>query len=191
LEGLTTARLVDACRALPVSEELTLEATVRSTLRTLAIRWRVLNAEALAQHKLLVRLVEAHAPKLLAEHGVGPDTAAALLITAGDNPDRLHSEAAFAALCGASPIPANSGKRQNQHRLNRGGDRQANAALHRIVLVRLVHHEETRAYMAAHRTPNKSNSLHVMRCLKRYLARRLYPLIIEASTQPQTQRQAA
>lgn len=191
LEGLTTARLINACRDLPVSDELTLEATVHGTLRALATRWRALNAEARAQHKLLVRLVQAHAPKLLAEHGVGPDTAAALLITAGDNPERLHSEAAFAALCGASPIPANSGKRQNRHRLNRGGDRQANAALHRIVLVRLVHHEETRKYMTAHRTPNKSNSLHVMRCLKRYLARRLYPLIIEAATQPQPQRRAA
>jgi transposase len=190
LEGLTIARLVKACRALPVSDELTLEATVNSTLRTLATRWCALNTEALTQHKLLVRLVEAHAPKLLAEHGVGPDTAAALLITAGDNPDRLHSEAAFAALCGVSPIPASSGK-TNRHRLNRGGDRQANAALHRIVLVRLVHHDETKKYMTAHRTPNKSNSLHVMRCLKRYLARRLYPLIIEAATQPQPQRAAA
>jgi transposase len=190
LEGLTPARLVDACCALPVTDELTLEATVHSTLHALASRWRALNAEALAQHKLLARLVAAHAPKLLAEHGVGPDTAAALLITAGDNPDRLRSEAAFAALCGASPIPASSGK-TDRHRLNRGGDRQANAALHRIVLVRLVSHEETRKYMTAHRTANKSNSLHVMRCLKRYLARRLFPLIVEAASQPQPQRQAA
>ncbi len=183
LEGLTPARLIDACRALPVRDELTLEATVHTTLRALATRWRALNTEALDQHKLLARLVTAHAPQLLAEHGVGPDTAAALLITAGDNPHRLHSESAFAALCGASPIPASSGQ-THRYRLNRGGDRQANAALHRITLVRLVRHEETRTYMSAHRTPNKSNTLHVMRCLKRYLARRLYPLII-AATQPQ------
>lgn len=182
--GLTPIRLIDACQQLPVSAELTLDNTISRTLRTLATRWRHLQAEARIAHKLLTELVTAQAPKLLAEHGVGPDTAAALLISAGDNPGRLRSEAAFAALCGSNPIPASSGN-TNRHRLNRGGDRQANAALHRIILVRLVHHEETKAYMTAHRTPNRSNSMHVMRCLKRYLARRLYPLLLEATEQPQ------
>jgi transposase len=82
---------------------------------------------------------------------VGPDSAAALLIAAGDNPGRLHSEAAFAALCGASPVEASSGKTR-RHRLNRGGDRQANAALYRVVLVRLRWHQPTRDYLARRTT---------------------------------------
>ena len=94
----------------------------------------------------LERLTRLAAPSLLRIFGVGPDTAAALMIAAGDNPHRLHSEAAFASLCGANPIPASSGK-TNRHRLNRGGDRQANAALYRIVLVRLRHDVRTREYM--------------------------------------------
>lgn len=190
LHGLTPTRLINACLQLSPSTELTLDNTVQATLKTLASRWRHLQAEAGSQQLLLTKLVTAHAPKLLAEHGVGPDTAAALLIAVGDNPDRLRSEAAFAALCGTNPIPASSGL-TNRHRLNRGGDRQANAALHRIVLVRLVSHEETKAYMTAHRTPNRSNSMHVMRCLKRYLARRLYPLLLEASATPEQAQQAA
>lgn len=190
LEGLTPARLINACLQLTPSAELTLDNTVQATLKTLAARWRHLQAEAREQQLLLTKLVAAQAPKLLANHGVGPDTAAALLIAVGDNPDRLRSEAAFAALCGASPVPASSGQ-TNRHRLNRGGDRQANAALHRIVLVRLVHHEETKAYMAAHRTPNRSNTMHVMRCLKRYLARRLYPLLLEVTAASEPAAQAA
>ena len=87
------------------------------------------------------------APALSDVFGVGPDTAATLLVTAGSNPERLRSEAAFAALCGVNPIPASSGK-TNRHRLNRGGDRRANAALYRIVLVRLRYHEPTREYMS-------------------------------------------
>ena len=87
------------------------------------------------------------APALMKLFGVGPDTAATLLVTAGGNPERLRSEAAFAALCGVNPIPASSG-RTNRHRLNQGGDRQANAALYRIVLVRLHYHEPTKDYMA-------------------------------------------
>lgn len=184
LSGLTAARLINACSRLTPSTELTLDNTIAATLKTLATRWRQLQAEARSALKLLTKLVQAQAPNLLAQHGVGPDTAAALLISAGDNPQRLRSEAAFAALCGASPVPAKSGN-TDRYRLNRGGDRQANAALHRIVLVRLVHHDETKTYMAAHRTPNRSNTMHVMRCLKRYLARRLYPLLLEAIQHPE------
>jgi transposase len=99
LQGLTPARLINACMQLAPSTELTLDNTVQATLKTLATRWSHLQAEAREQQKLLTKLVAAHAPKLLAEHGVGPDTAAALLIAVGDNPDRLRSEAAFAALC--------------------------------------------------------------------------------------------
>jgi transposase len=181
--GLSTIKLVNALTALQPGPEPTLENAVEATLRTLALRWRALLAEERELHALLARLVKAHAPKLLEQFGVGPDTAAALLITAGDNPDRLASEAAFAALCGASPIPAKSGM-TDRHRLNRGGDRQANAALHRIVVVRLARDPKTKAYMAARRSPNRSNTLHVMRCLKRYLARELLPQIREALGEP-------
>jgi transposase len=97
--------------------------------------------------------------------GVGADSAGALLVAAGDNPDRLHSEAAFSMLCGSSPIPASSGK-TTRHRLNRGGDRQANAALYRIVVVRLRWHQPTQDYMARRIKQGKSKR-EVIRCLKR------------------------
>ena len=103
------------------------------------------------------------APDLVAIKGVGPEVASTLLMTAGDNPDRMKSEASFAALCGSNPIPASSGK-TNRHRLNRGGDRQANAALWRIVLVRLSCDERTRKYMAT-RVSEGNSKTEVMRCL--------------------------
>lgn len=109
--------------------------------------------------------------------GCGRDTVAQLLITAGDNPDRLRSEAAFAALAGACPVPASSGK-TNRHRLNRAGDRQANSALYHIVLVRLRYDKETRDY-AQRRTAEGKTKMEIIRCLKRYLVRQLYPLIVE------------
>ena len=114
-------------------------------------------------------LVTAAAPALLAAHGVGTDTAGALLVAAGDNPDRLGNQAAFAHLCGASPIEASSGK-VTRHRLNRGGDRQANAALWRIVMVRMVSDPDTRAYVER-RTKEGKSKREIMRCLKRYVAR--------------------
>ncbi len=110
---------------------------------------------------------------------MGPDTAAALLIAAGDNPQRLASDASFAALCGVSPIEASSGK-THRHRLNRGGDRQANAALHRIVITRLRCDPRTRTYqqrrLAEGKTPRE-----VTRCLKRYVAREIYNAIPRTS----------
>ena len=96
-------------------------------------------------------------------------------ITAGSNPDRLHSEAAFASLCGVSPVPASSGK-TNRHRLNRGGDRQANAALYRIVVVRLRHDLRTQEYLRR-RTAEGMSKIEVIRCLKRYVAREVYSII--------------
>jgi transposase len=116
-------------------------------------------------------LTAAH-PQLLAAHGVGPDTAGALLVAAGDNPERLASEQSFAALCGASPVQASSGNTR-RHRLNRGGDRQANSALWRIVLVRMKTHPPTRAYVAR-RTAAGMSKRDIMRCLKRYVAREIY-----------------
>ena len=109
--------------------------------------------------------------------GVGPDTAATLLVTAGSNPERLKSEAAFAALCGVSPIPASSGK-TNRHRLNRGGDRQANAAIYRIVIVRLSHDDRTKTYMTRRRGEGMTKK-EVIRCLKRYVAREVFGILRE------------
>ena len=106
--------------------------------------------------------------------------AAALLIAAGGNPERLRHEASFAALCGVSPIPASSGK-TNRHRLNRGGDRQANCALHTVAMVRLRSDPRTRAY-AARRTSEGLSSKEIKRCIKRYIARELYPLIVATLT---------
>ena len=105
--------------------------------------------------------------------GIGPDVASALLVTAGDNPHRLNQERSFAALCGSSPIPVSSGKIQNRHRLNRGGDRQANAALWRIAMVRLSHDQRTKDYMAKRLSEGKTKK-EVICCLKRYIARGVF-----------------
>lgn len=181
LTSSSTPTLIARCAALQPDAISTPDAAVRYTLRHLAKRYRHLTLEIREHTTQLTRLLNLAAPALLAEHGVGPDTAAALLITAGDNPERLHSEAAFAALCGTNPIPASSGK-TDRHRLNRNGDRQANAALHRITVVRLASHPETRHYITSRRAPNRANNKHLMRCLKRALARRLYPLILQTTT---------
>ena len=110
---------------------------------------------------------------MVAKVGVGPDTASTLLLTAGDNPDRLHSERAFASLLGSSPVSANSGQTQNRYRLNRGGDRQANAALWRIAIVRLSCDQPTQDYVAKRQAEGKTKS-EAIRCLKRYIAREIY-----------------
>nr|WP_207393961.1 transposase [Actinomadura formosensis] len=112
---------------------------------------------------------------LLGTYGVGPDTAAALLIAAGDNPERPGTRASFAALCGVSPIEASSGRTQ-RHRLNRGGDRQANCALHTIVLSRLRRDQRTRDYVQR-RTAEGKTRREAIRCLKRYVAREIHQLI--------------
>jgi transposase len=141
-------------------------------LRSLARRHQQLSAEIRELDKLIEPLVEAINPRLLAVFGVGPDTAGQLLVTAGEQPDRITSEAAFAMLCGVAPLPASSG-RTHRHRLNRGGDRQANAALYRIVLCRLRHDPATRAY-AQRRTAEGKSKKEIIRCLKRYVAREIY-----------------
>ncbi len=111
----------------------------------------------------------------MAVHGVGTEVAAQLLTTAGDNPDRLRSEAAFAQLWGTAPLPASSG-RTTGHRLNRGGDRHANYALHIIALVRLSSHQPTQAYAARRRAEGMSN-LEIIRCLKRYIAGEIHHVL--------------
>jgi len=123
-------------------------------------------------------LIKVHAPRLLARHGVGAVTAAQLLVTAGANPERLRGDAALAALCGASPVQASSGKTR-RHRLNRGGDRAANNALWVIAHVRTISDARRRVFVAT-RTATGNSRREIMRMLQRYIARELYPLIIDA-----------
>jgi transposase len=149
--------------------------TTRLALRELARRITLLTEQADRCETELKVLVEQLAPALLDVRGVGVHTAAQLLITAGDNPDRIRSEAAFAHLCGVAPIPASSG-RTHRHRLNKGGDRAANHALWRIALVRLSIDDRTRRY-AARRTTEGLSERDVMRCLKRYIAREIHRVL--------------
>ena len=143
-----------------------------ASLSSLAERARTLESEIAALDDQIEPLVSATAPELLGLFGVGPDTAATLLVAAGDNPERLRSEAAWAHLCGVAPIEASSGK-VTRHRLDRGGNRQANAALFRIVLVRIAHDPDTKAYLER-RTKEGRSKLEVIRILKRYVAREVY-----------------
>jgi len=146
--------------------------TTKLAIRTLARRVVALDEETEQIDELLSVLVAETAPALLALHGVGVDGAATLLVAAGDNPERLRSEAAWAHLYGVSPIEASSGK-VVRHRLNRGGDRQANSALWRIVMVRMVHDPATRTYVERRLKEGRSR-LEIMRVLKRYVAREIY-----------------
>jgi transposase len=175
IRGLSTPRLLDRCAAFRPGVLDSPTVAAKHTLRSLARRNLALRAEAKELGAQIRRLVSGSAPELLAAFGVGPDCAATFLVTAGDNPGRLRSEAAFASLCGSSPIPASSGK-TTRHRLNRGGDRQANAALHRVVVVRLRWHRPSQAYMAR-RTAEGKTTAEVMRCLKRYVAREIFRLL--------------
>ena len=146
---------------------------VRVALRELGRRAEFPGGQLQRLDELIVPLVTAHAPGLLALYGIGPNTAALLLIAAGDHPERLRSEAAWAHLCAAAPIPASSGKTV-RHRLNPGGDRQANHALWRIVFTRLGSHPATRAYVERRTAEGKSKA-EIIRCLKSYVAREIYP----------------
>jgi transposase len=145
---------------------------VRIALRELGRRAQFLDGQLERLDELIVPLVTARAPGLLAVYGAGPRTVALLLIAAGDHPGRLRSEAAWAHLCGVAPIPASSGK-VTRHRLNPGGDRQANHALWRIVFTRLGSDPATRAY-AERRTAEGKSKAEIIRCLKRYVAREVY-----------------
>ena len=172
LDGLTATALAARCRSFRPGGLGDPTAASKYALRSLARRYLQLDKEIRGLRAELERLTSMAAPALVSMFGVGPDTAAALLISAGSNPERIHSEAAFASLCGVSPIPASSGK-TNRHRLNRGGHRQANAALHRIVVVRLRHDPRTQAYMHR-RTREGMSKAEVIRCLKRYVAREIF-----------------
>jgi len=182
----TSTALVRACASLPVAQPRDVATATAYTLRCLAQRIAQLTTQARDLERQITAVITTHAPQLLHRRGVGPDSAAALLITAGDNPDRLRSDASFAALCGVSPIQASSGK-TTRHRLNRGGDRQANAALYRIAFTRLRCDPRTRSYLARRTTQGKTRR-EAIRCIKRYLAREIYrllqPLTPQAGTTP-------
>lgn len=177
LIGFGPKTLIRHCAALPDPDTTasTVDKTIIYTLRLLAQRIISLKTEAYQLEKLIRAHLSAHAPQLLERVGVGPDSAAALLVTAGDNPERVHTESSYAALCGASPVEASSGNSQRL-RLNRGGDRQANAALYRIVQSRLRFDERTQAYLQRRLAEGKTRN-EIIRCLKRYVAREVFNLI--------------
>lgn len=172
----TSARMALAARFRPGDLTDPVGAT-KQALASLARRYQRLQAEITELDAALEVLVPDVAPaSFTTAQGVGLQVAATLLTTLGDNPDRLRREASFAALCGASPVDASSGK-QRRHRLNRGGDRQANSALWRIVFVRMSHDPRTKAYVAK-RTAEGKTTKEIMRCLKRYVAREVYKTLI-------------
>jgi transposase len=174
LHGLTPARHLQACLTLHADPAALADpaTATRYAVRALATRILAFTTEIRTYDTHLQTLITATAPTLLTLHGVRPLTPAQQLITAGENPHRLSSDAAFAALTGTSPVLASSG-RTDRHRLNRGGDRHANAALHQIIVVRMKSHQPTRDYITK-RTNDKLPKKHIMRCLKRYLAREIY-----------------
>lgn len=190
LHGKTSRQLVRPAAAFrPGSDLLDPVSATKTAMRRLAHRVQALDTEIRDADRELRGLTAAIAPKLLARPGVGPEVAAQLLITAGDNPTRLTDDASFALLAGAAPLTASSG-RTDRHRLNRGGDRQANRALHTVAVSRLGCDPRTQAYLAR-RTGQGLNKKEILRCLKRYLARELFPLILDAldPTQPTPQDQ--
>jgi transposase len=176
LRGLPLAEFVaTAARLRPGQVPATPTDAAKFALRSVAGRWLRLSQEITEFDVQLERLVATAAPALLAVKGVGIHTAAVLLVAAGDNPERLRSEGAFAHLCGAAPIPASSGK-TTRHRLSRGGNRQANSALYLIAVGRMAWHPPTRAYVKRRTTQGKTKA-EIIRCLKRYIARELYAVL--------------
>ncbi len=172
LTGLSNPRLIRRCTELSALVAADPDSATRYTLHKLALRIQSLTAEIDDLNAGIEDAIRIRAPHLLERYGVGPDTASALLLTAGDNSDRLTSEAAFAALCGVSPVEASSGKTQRR-RLNRGGDRTANSALYTIVLARLRWDTRTQAYVRR-RVSEGHTRREAIRCLKRYVAREIY-----------------
>jgi transposase len=174
LKGLTVTELVaQGAKLRPARSTDPITAATKVSLSSLAHRVLALDEEIAALDETIETLLFATAPDLLALFGLGPDTAAALLVAAGDNPERLHSEAAWAHLCGVSPVPADSGKIAGHYRRHNGGDRQANSALWRIVMVRIAHDPETRLYFER-RVKEGRTKRDVIRILKRYVAREVY-----------------
>jgi transposase len=180
VDGLPKAALIRALVRLRPGADLAMPLhAAKFALRDLARRYQVLDEEIDALDAQIAPLVAATAPAVLELFGVGPEVAGQLLTSAGDNPERMRSEAAFARLAGVAPLPASSG-RTRRHRLNRGGDRQANHALHTIAVVRMRYHEPTRAYVAR-RTAEGLSKLEIIRCLKRFIAREVFRALTASS----------
>jgi transposase len=167
---------VNACLKIKSLGDTTLLQTMTVTLKLLAKRWLMLSEELEQLDKSLEKLTQKHASQLRSRFGVGPQTAAILLSVAGDNPERLKNESALASLCGVNPLPASSGK-TIRHRLNRGGNRTANNALWTIVMVRMRSDPRTQAYVDR-RTAEGLTTKEIQRCLKRYIVRELFPVIM-------------
>ena len=181
VRGLSTAKLVaTAARFRPGRCPGDPTAATKMAMRSIARRHRWLSEEVAELDEQLERLVAEAAPALVALKGVGTETAASLLVAAGDNPERLRSEASFARLCGVSPIPASSG-RVRRHRLNRGGNREANRALYLLALGRMSWDVRTREYVARRAAEGKSKR-EILRCLKRYVAREVYRALTSPTT---------
>ncbi|MDI1463305.1 IS110 family transposase [Catellatospora sp. KI3] len=178
LAGLSTAMTVTACAGLNCDDTAMTDPAqaTRAALAAVAGRVQALDAEIAQADRRLRPVIARTAPRLSALKGVGPEVAGQLLATAGDNPDRLRSEAALAHLCGAAPIPASSG-RTDRHRLNRGGDRAANSALHTIALCRMRWDPRTRDYVDR-RTKQGLTKKEIMRCLKRYIVREVHEALL-------------
>ncbi|WP_427134341.1 transposase [Pseudarthrobacter sp. S9] len=152
------------------------------TLKALATRCQSLAAEIAAADAALQEILDTYAPMLCDLPGVGTEVASQILVTVGDNPDRLANEAKFASLVGVAPIPASSGK-TTRHRLSRGGDRNANHALHQVVLVRMASCRRTKEYVHK-RTAEGKSKREIIRCLKRYAAREIYRQITNPHAAP-------
>ena len=182
LGELTPKARVKVCAAFRPRPDDTTIAYAKQALRILARRYQTLTAEITELDTQINRLCVRANPALLATPGVGADTAATLLVAAGDNPHRLHTEASFAALCGASPVQASSG-RTIRHRLNRGGNRQTNNALWRIAITRMSYDQTTIAYVQKRQTEGKTRR-ETIRCLKRHIARQIYHLLTNPPPTP-------
>jgi len=180
LRHLGLDQLIEVCSRLRPGAVTSPLAGTKFSLRCMARRVKALDDEIALLDGELDPLTELAAHELRAALGVGPDVAGQLLVTAGDNPDRLVSEASFAKLCGVAPLEASSGKTV-RHRLNPGGDRKANSALYTVVISRLRHDPRTQAYMARRTAEGKSKK-EIIRCLKRYVARELFAILTAART---------
>jgi transposase len=177
---ITIWQMVTAAARLRPGDPTTPLGATKLALRQLARRIQGLEEEIDTLDSILAPQVRMTAPALIAKHGLGPDTVGALLVSAGDNPQRLHKESAFAHMCGSAPIDASSGLVTHK-RLNRGGDRSANQALWRIIMVRMVSDSRTRHYVER-RTKEGKSKKDIIRCLKRYVAREIYPYLVETGS---------
>lgn len=183
LVALTKRTLINRCLGLRpettdfaqlrAHPERLLMASIKTSLRDLARRWKALDSEIKTLNQQISVVVHATAPELVKLFGVGVELAGQFLVTAGDNPERIRNEKAFAKLCGVAPQPASSGRTTGRHRLCHSGDRQVNSALYIVTIVRLRHHEPTRAYVER-RTNEGLRKREIIRCLKRYIAREIY-----------------